>query len=95
VQIANTITLAIALTLAARSGKHGRPFVAAAALVAVSMLLFDTVGRSPSWQALFARFADVPLVPAIAAAAVAGAAIGWAGWVAGTRIPTTPAAQPA
>jgi hypothetical protein len=95
VQIANTITLAIALTLASRSGKHGRPFLIAAVLVAISMVLFDTVGRWPEWQALFARFANWPLAPSIAAAAAAGAAIGWAGWVAGTRAQPVAAAQPA
>ena len=95
VQIANTITVAIALTLASRAGKHGRPFLIAAALVAISMVLFDTVGRWPEWQALFARFAQWPLAPSIAAATAAGAVIGWAGWAAGTRASPVAEAQPA
>ena len=95
VQTANTITVAIALTLASRSRKHGRPFLIAAALVGISMVLFDTVGRWPAWQAQFARFADLPLALSVLAAAAAGAAIGYAGWVAGSRSPTVPAAQPA
>lgn len=94
VQIANTITLAIALMLAARPAKHGRPFVIAAALVALSMLLFDTVGRWPAWHSLFARFADVPITGAIAATAALGALIAWAGWVAGGRTVPLHAAPP-
>jgi hypothetical protein len=96
VQIANLVTIAIALTLAMRPAKHGRPFVIAAALVAASMVLFETVGRWPAWQALFAHFADLPLLPVISTATVAGAGIAWAGWNAGQRtLPAAAAAQPA
>lgn len=94
VQIANTITIAIALILATRPAKHGRPFIAAAGLVAVSMLLFDTVGRWPAWQAIFVRAAELPVLPVVSIVAVAGALIGWAGWTAGRRIAPMAAAQP-
>jgi hypothetical protein len=95
VQIANTITLAVALALAFAPRRHGRPFLLAGGLVAISMVLFETVGRWPAWQSLFARFAGLPLAPAIAAAAAAGAVVAWAGWTAGSRTVPAPAAQPA
>jgi hypothetical protein len=95
VQTANLITIAIALALAVRPAKHGRPFFAAAALVAVSMVLFDTVGRWPAWQSSFARAAELPLMPIIGLTAAAGAAIAWAGWVAGARSERRLAPEPA
>lgn len=85
VQIANVITIAIALMLAARPAKHGRPFLAAAGLAAIGMILFDTVGRWQAWRDAFARVADLPVLPVMTATALAGAAIAWAGWNAGYR----------
>jgi hypothetical protein len=96
VQIANTITIAVALALAMRPAKHGRPFFFAAGLVAASMVLFETVGRWSAWHAVFARAADLPVLPVMSAVAAAGAAIAWAGWNAGKRpVPEAAAAQPA
>jgi hypothetical protein len=94
VLIATTIATAIALFLAVRSGRHGRPFFITAGLLLVSMVLFETVGRWPAWQRLFARFADVPVLPAVTATFALGAFIAWAGWIAGGK--TRPAVpQPA
>ncbi|HEX8261834.1 MAG TPA: hypothetical protein VF547_03055, partial [Allosphingosinicella sp.] len=87
--------VAAALALAFTAKRHGRPFFLAAALVAASMVLFETVGRWPAWHSLFARFAGVPLAPVIAVAAAAGCAIAWAGWTAGSVKARGPAAQPA
>jgi hypothetical protein len=95
VHIANSITIATALLLALRAPKHGRPWFAGAALVAASMVLFETVGRWPAWQALFVHAAGLPVLPVILAAAAAGAAIAWAGWTAGRRTQPMGAAQPA
>ncbi len=95
VQLANSITIAVALALAFRPAKHGRPFFAAAALVAVSMVLFDTVGRWPAWQALFARAADLPMLPTVSMTAAAAALIAWAGWMAGARTQRPLSPEPA
>jgi len=83
-QIANAVTALIALFIAKRS-RVGRPFYEGAALVALSGLLYQTIGGWAPWQALYARFADVPVLPFALAAGVAGIAIGWAGWTEGSR----------
>jgi len=83
-QIANAVTALIALIIAWRS-RVGRPFYEAAALVALSALLYQTIGGWSAWQALYARFADVPVLPFALAAGAAGIAIGWAGWTTGSR----------
>ncbi len=95
VQIANSITIAVALALAFRPAKHGRPFFAAAALVAASMILFETIGPWQAWQAAFARVAELPLLPIISVTAAAAALIAWAGWLAGARSPRPLAPEPA
>lgn len=95
VQLGNAAAIATALILALRPAKHGRPFIAAAGLLAIGAVLFETIGRWPAWQSLYARVAEVPVLPAILATAAAGAAIAWAGWIAGKRTQPMAAAQPA
>lgn len=84
-QLANGITIAIALLLAARSGRHGRPWLLAALATLLAALLFQTIGGMAWWRALFVQFAAVPVLPLALAAGLAGAAIGWSGWVKGKR----------
>jgi hypothetical protein len=84
-QGANLLTAAIALVLAIRSGKHGRPFYLSAALTLLAAALFQTVGGWPEWEALFLRAAELPTAPMALLAAMAGTGVGWAGWVAGRR----------
>jgi hypothetical protein len=95
VMLSCAITVGIALVLAMRPMKHGRPFIAAAGLVGISMILFESVGRWPAWQALFARVAELPVLPVMGAVALAGAGIAYAGWNAGGPTKPVGAAQPA
>ena len=83
-QLANALTALIALTIGLRT-REGRPFFIAAGLTLVAALLFQTVGGSPAWQALYARSAEVPAMALALIAGVAGIVIGWAGWTAGKR----------
>lgn len=82
-QLANAAAAAIALLLAWRARPDGRPFLLAAALTVFMALLFQFVGGTAWWLALYARVADVPTAPFAAAAALAGILVGWAGWTAG------------
>jgi hypothetical protein len=84
-QIANLLVAAIAFALAFQSGKHGRPYALAGVLTIVGALLYQLVGGMATWQAVFARVADLPTTPFVIAAAFAGAGIGYAGWTAGRR----------
>lgn len=84
-QAANLMTAAIALALAVRSGRHGRPFYVATALILLSAFLYQTIGNMAAWEQLYARAADVPWQPFAVAAGLAGMAIGYAGWVGGRR----------
>lgn len=83
-QLANALTALIALTIGLRT-REGRPFFIAAGLTLVAALLFQTVGGSPAWQALYARSAEVPAMALALIAGGAGIVIGWAGWTAGKR----------
>lgn len=85
IEVGNALVAAIAFYLAWRSGKHGRPFLEAGALVAMNVVLIPTVGVTPSWGHLFARLATVPLPTAALAGAVAGTVIAYSGWLVGKR----------
>lgn len=82
-QLANAASAAIALAIAARAGKSGLPFLAAAALTAVGALLYQFVGGTAGWESLYARAADLPAAPLDLLAAAVGGLIAWAGWIAG------------
>jgi hypothetical protein len=84
-QGANAVVAVVALWLAFRSGKHGRPFAVAGILTVVGAVLFQVIGNMPAWHALFARFADLPVAPFALAAGIAGVGIAYAGWIAGKR----------
>ena len=92
-QAANLLAAGIAIWLAFRPGKHGRPFLHAAGFILLSAILFQTIGAWLSWERLVANAADWPKAPLIFAAAIAGVAIAWAGWVAGKR-PAPPQVEP-
>lgn len=82
-QLANAVTAAIALVVALRAGRDGRPFALAALLTAVGAVLFQFAGPLPAWRALFVRAADLPPLPFALAAAIAGCVVAYAGWRAG------------
>jgi type IV secretory pathway VirB2 component (pilin) len=93
-QIANLGIAAFAFAVAYRRGRHGKPFALAGALTLIAAFLYQTVGGTAAWEALFARAADLPTAPFAFAAGAAGVVIGYAGWIAGRR-PSMPDALPA
>ena len=87
VQFANLISIALAAILYLKAPKHGRPFLAAGGVIAVQMLLFEYVGRTPVWESLFAAIAHIPVSAVASLGVAAGIAAIWAGWIAGQRPP--------
>lgn len=83
--IGNAATAAIALLIAWRAGRNGRPFALAGILVLLSSALFEVPGGTALWWSIYPHFAQMPAVPLALAAALFGAAVGWAGWKAGMR----------
>jgi hypothetical protein len=76
---AQLVAIAVALGLAAKA-KEGHPFVAAAAVVAVQSLLFETLGRSPLWEGSFTALGQLSPA-ALAASGIAATTVALrAGW---------------
>lgn len=84
-QAANLLTAAIAFWLAYRSGKHGRPWVLAGIFTLVGAFLYQTVGATAAWEAIYARSADLPSGMLALSAGLVGIAVAYAGWTAGKR----------
>ena len=95
IQIANAIAAAIAIYLAWRSGKHGRPFVEAGAVIVINDVLLQAVGTTTSWRDLYAHLASVPLPAAAFAGGVVGIVITYSGWIAGKRPTPSAGVMPA
>ena len=94
-QLANATAAAIAFGLAVRSGKHGRPWALAGILTVVAALLYQTVGGTAAWQALFARCATLPIGPLALVAGLSGVIVAYAGWTLGKRPAAPDGAVPA
>lgn len=87
VPLSNAIAIAIAATLYLKAPRHGRPWLVAAAIVALQTLFFQTLGRSGIWESVFAALGRVP-APAVAGLGLAASAVAiWAGWTAGRSPP--------
>ncbi len=82
-QLGNGVSVAIALALAATSGRHARPFLLAAGAVLLAALLFQFAGSMAWWLQLLTRLASVPPTALSLVAAVAGAGIAFSGWTTG------------
>lgn len=93
--IGNAATAAIALFIAWRAGRNGKPFALAGVLVIVSSVLFEVPGGLAEWRTLYARFAEVPAIGMALAAALGGMAVGWLGWQAGLPKGRGPVAEAA
>lgn len=85
VRIASGIALVLAWWLYRTAPRHGRPFVVTGLVILAQAMMFETVGFSAAWRAMFAALAGVPSVPLLLVAVVVGAAIDWFGWRAGRR----------
>jgi hypothetical protein len=83
--LANLIAAGIAFFVAWRSGRDGWPFVLAGLVVLLGGLLFQTIGGTDWWQALFLRAAGLPTLPVALAAGLFGVAVAASGWISGRR----------
>lgn len=81
----NIAAALISFVIAWRSGRNGRPFMVAGALMLLASVLFEYPGRSAWWFDYFGYVAELAWVPTALISAIVGAAIGWAGWVAGQK----------
>jgi hypothetical protein len=84
VLIAFALTTALALALAARAPKHGRPWLVLAGLLIAHAAVFQTVGQTETWQRLFVSLSDVPVPLLVSIGFAVSIAATWAGWLAGT-----------
>jgi hypothetical protein len=94
-QLANGVVAALAFAIGLRRGKHGRPFHLAGVLTLLGAVLYQTVGGTAAWEALFARAADIPSLPFALFAGAAAVAVAYAGWIAGGQAGPTPKVSPA
>lgn len=74
------VAVTLALIAAYRSRPHGKPFAMVAAIIAYQSLLFETLGRTPWWQANYVTFSELPRLPMAAGAIVLAFVILWHGW---------------
>jgi hypothetical protein len=81
--IAFGLTAVLALALAARAPKHGRPWLVTAGLVAAQAVLFQTVGQTDAWERLYSALAGVPVPVLVSLAFAVSVAATCAGWIAG------------
>lgn len=80
IHLGGATAIAIALWLWTRHRSDGIPWLVAAAINLAQMVMFETLGFLPLWNAAFLAFGEVPVVVhAIGAAVVAAAALWW-GW---------------
>jgi hypothetical protein len=72
--------LLLALALAWRQPKHGRPWLVTAGLLALQMVLFSTLGAFGPWEALVRVFGGLPAPVLFSSGLAVGACISWLGW---------------
>lgn len=87
VRVAQALALGLALFLYLRNRRYGTPMLAVAALLAVQMVLFETVGRSEWWAGVTAQIGALsPVVLAAFGVAIGAVAVA-AGWTSGSARP--------
>jgi len=80
IEAASLCALLLALALAWRKPKHGRPWLLTAGLVGVQMMLFVSLRAFAPWDALMRDFAAIPAPVLFSVGLAAGALISWHGW---------------
>ena len=78
--LANMIAVVIAVFLAWRSGRHGRPYAFAAIICAGQSLAFATLPWFSSWQTLFVGIGSAHAALLAGLGIALGAAVAWLGW---------------
>ena len=79
------LTVGLAAFLYWRAPKHGRPFLIVGGLTALQILLFETLGRAPAWESLYASLGRVPPPLVASLGLAAGILAGAAGWIGGQK----------
>jgi hypothetical protein len=79
-QLANVLTIAIALWLARRRQAARAGFGFAAAATAAQMIGFETIARTDIWNRWVVLLTEIPPAPMAVAAGFVAAALLWAAW---------------
>ena len=79
-QLAEGLTLALALWLASRTPAARAGFGFAAAATAAQMIGFETIGKTDMWSRWVARLTEIPPAPLALAAGLVAAALLWWAW---------------
>jgi len=79
-QLAEGLTLLIALSLARRSPAARVGFGIAALATAAQMIGFETIGRTAAWDQWITLLTDLPSVPIAVAAAISAELLLWWAW---------------
>ena len=80
IEVASLGALLLAVALALKQPKHGRPWLFTAGLVGVQMILFVSLRAFAPWDTLMREFAGIPTAILFSVALAAGAGISWHGW---------------
>ena len=80
IELASFGALLLALALAWKQPKHGRPWLITAGLLGLQMALFPTLGVLRPWEALVRAFANIPAPLLFSFGLAIGAAVSWLGW---------------
>lgn len=80
IELASLGALLLALALAWKHPKHGRPWLITAGLLGLQMLLFSTLGKFGPWEALVRLFAGAPAALLFTLGIAVGALVSWHGW---------------
>jgi hypothetical protein len=80
VELSTAGALLLALALAWRHTKYGRPWLITAGLLALQMVLFPTLGVVKPWEELVRAFAATSGHSLFSFGLAIGAAISWLGW---------------
>ncbi len=84
IEAASLCALLLAVALAWKQPKHGRPWLLTAGLLGVQMILFVSLRAFGPWDALVREFAAIPAPLLFSLGLAAGALVSWHGW---TSIP--------
>lgn len=85
-QLAETLTLLIALHLARRSPAARTCFGVAALATAAQMIGFETIGRTSAWARWVTLLTDIPSAPMAMAAGIGAMLLLWWAWRRGTTV---------
>lgn len=80
VELASLGTLLLALALAWKQPRYGRPWLITAGLVGLQMVLFVTLGLADSWEGFVRALGGLPAPALFSAGLAAGVLIAWLGW---------------